>query len=79
MKKSLSIRTQLCPSCKVEICRDTNAAVTILYKGLNILGVERNKHNSTSGHEGCTPEGGKAGEKITATADEKLDIVSEPL
>lgn len=47
--------------------------------GLNILGVEWNKHNSTLGHEGCTPEGGKAGEKITATADEKLDVVSEPL
>jgi putative transposase len=42
-KKSLSTRTHSCPSCKVEICRDTNAALNILHKGLNILGVEWNK------------------------------------
>jgi hypothetical protein len=56
-----------------------NTALNILNEGLNILGFEWNKHNNTSGHEGSTPEGGKAGEKITATADEKFDAVSEPL
>ena len=50
VKKSLSTRTHSCPNCKIEICRDTNAALNILHKGLNILGVEWNKH-STSGHD----------------------------
>jgi predicted RNA-binding Zn-ribbon protein involved in translation (DUF1610 family) len=39
-KKALSTRTHSCPSCGVEICRDTNAAINILKKGLNILGFE---------------------------------------
>jgi 3-deoxy-D-manno-octulosonate 8-phosphate phosphatase (KDO 8-P phosphatase) len=30
MKKSLSTRTHCCPSCGIEICRDTNAAINIL-------------------------------------------------
>jgi putative transposase len=51
VKKSLSTRTHSCPNCKIEICRDTNAALNILHKGLNILGIEWNK-NSTSGQEG---------------------------
>jgi len=38
-----------------------------------------NKHHSTSGHEGSVPEGRKAGETNTATADEKFDAASEPL
>jgi putative transposase len=42
-KKALSTRTHSCPSCGVEICRDTNAAINILRKGLNILGVEWQK------------------------------------
>ncbi len=50
VKKALSTRTHSCPNCKIEICRDTNAALNILHKGLNILGVEWNKH-STSGHD----------------------------
>ena len=58
VKKSLSTRTHSCPNCKIEICRDTNAALNILHKGLNILGVEWNKQlggfpaqHSTSGHD----------------------------
>jgi putative transposase len=50
VQKSLSTRTHSCPSCKIEICRDTNAALNILHKGLNILGIEWNK-NGTSGQE----------------------------
>ena len=50
VKKALSTRTHSCPNCKIEICRDTNAALNILHKGLNILGVEWNK-NGTSGQE----------------------------
>jgi putative transposase len=93
VKKSLSTRTHSCPNCKIEICRDTNAALNILQKGLNILGVEWNKHNSgkcglgvspseapfqdsTSGHEGSAPEGGKAGEKTASTAEKRFDAAS---
>jgi putative transposase len=70
VKKSLSTRTHSCPNCKIEICRDTNAALNILHKGLNILGVEWNKH-STSGQEGSASENeGKRGERCTSTVDE---------
>ncbi|MGL5806164.1 MAG: zinc ribbon domain-containing protein, partial [Xenococcaceae cyanobacterium] len=67
VKKSLSTRTHSCPSCKIEICRDTNAALNILHKGLNILGVEWNKH-STSGQEESAEKSGKPGEKTTSVA-----------
>ncbi len=40
VKKSLSTRTHSCPYCKTEICRDTNAAINILKKGMGILGIE---------------------------------------
>ncbi len=40
-KKSLSTRTHSCANCGVEICRDTNAALNILKKGMKMLGVER--------------------------------------
>ncbi len=49
VKKSLSTRTHQCPKCHIEICRDTNAALNILQKGMNILGLEWNS-NSTQGH-----------------------------
>ena len=40
VKKSLSTRTHSCSNCGVEICRDTNAAINILKKGMKTLGVE---------------------------------------
>ncbi len=40
-KKSLSTRTHSCANCGVEICRDTNAALNILKKGMKMLGGER--------------------------------------
>ena len=49
VKKSLSTRTHSCPNCNVEICRDQNAAINILKKGLKILGREYN--NSTFGQK----------------------------
>jgi putative transposase len=48
-KKSLSTRTHSCTNCGVEICRDTNAAINILKKGMKMLGVEW--QNGTSGQE----------------------------
>ena len=53
VRKSLSTRTHSCPSCKVEICRDANAALNILHKGLNILGVEWNKKGTSGQEESC--------------------------
>jgi putative transposase len=47
VKKSLLPRTHKCPKCQTEICRDTNAALNILKKGMSILGAE---YNSTEGH-----------------------------
>ena len=75
VKKSLSTRTHSCPSCKIEICRDRNAALNILHKGLNILGVEWNKY-STSGQEGSGLKERKHGEKTTSTVDEQFNTAS---
>ncbi|MEE3715941.1 transposase [Tumidithrix elongata RA019] len=50
VKKSLSTRTHSCPKCGIEICRDTNAAINILKKGMKMLGVEW-QQNGTSGQE----------------------------
>jgi putative transposase len=50
VKKSLSTRTHSCPKCQTKICRDTNAAINILKKGMKILGVEW--QNSTFGQKG---------------------------
>ena len=47
VKKALSTRTHNCPSCKVSICRDTNAALNILKRGMESLGLE---YSSTQGH-----------------------------
>ncbi|MEH2002530.1 MAG: zinc ribbon domain-containing protein [Nostoc sp.] len=32
VKKSLSTRTHSCSSCGIEICRDTNAAITAIFR-----------------------------------------------
>lgn len=42
VKKTLSTRTHSCPRCKVELCRDENAAINILKKGMKLLGIEWN-------------------------------------
>lgn len=72
-KKTLSTRTHSCPKCNAEICRDTNAAINILKKGLKILGVE---YNSTFGQKGSASNEGKRGEKTGSTIDGQLDIAT---
>jgi len=83
-KKSLSTRTHKCPSCGIELCRDTNAALNILKKGMEALGMEWNQ--GTGGHPETAPsyispsggerEGETTGE-TSASADEgKPDLVS---
>jgi putative transposase len=78
VKKSLSTRTHSCSSCGVEICRDTNAAINILTKGMKVLGVEW-QNNSTQGHWESASREGKLGEKTTNTIDEKSNIASRLL
>ncbi len=39
VKKTLSTRTHSCPNCRFEMDRDQNAALNILKKGLEILGI----------------------------------------
>jgi putative transposase len=78
-KKALSTRTHSCPSCGVEICRDTNAAINILKKGLNMLGVEWNKHSTSGQEESASENEGKHGERCTATVDEQSKTASDSL
>ena len=65
VKKSLSTRTHSCPSCGIEICRDTNAAINILKKGMGILGMEW--QNSTFWQKESASQEGKHGEKTAST------------
>ena len=74
-KKALSTRTHSCPNCQIEICRDTNAALNILQKGMNLLGTEWQK-NGTSGQEESALKEGKHGEKTTSTIEGQPDIAS---
>lgn len=57
VKKTLSIRTHICPNpkCQLVIDRDENAALNILVKGLNQAGVVLN--SSTPGHGGINASG----------------------
>jgi len=73
-KKTLSTRTHSCPNCKVEICRDTNAALNILKKGMNMIGTEW--QNGTSGHEESASQKGKTEEKTASTIKEKSEVAS---
>lgn len=75
VKKTLSTRTHSCPNCGIEICRDTNAALNILQKGMNLLGTEWQK-NGTSGQEESASSEGKHGEKTASTIEEQPDIAS---
>jgi hypothetical protein len=60
--------------------RDQNAALNILKKGLNILGMEW--QNSTFGQKGTAPQGGTTGEISTAVAvgrPSAISAVAEPV
>jgi putative transposase len=74
VKKSLSTRTHSCAHCGIEICRDTNAAINILKKGMGILGMEW--QNSTFGQKESAEQSGKHGEKTTSTIDGQPEIAS---
>jgi putative transposase len=75
VKKSLSTRTHKCPKCKTEICRDTNAALNILKKGMSILGTEFNQY-STEGHSESASKDETLEETSTSVNEEKSDLIS---
>jgi putative transposase len=77
VRKSLSTRTHSCPNCGIEICRDTNAAINILKKGMGILGMEW--QNSTFGQKESASEEGKHRERTTSIIEGKPTIVSGSL
>ncbi|MFS8795995.1 transposase [Synechococcus sp. R70.1] len=45
VKKTLSTRTHRCPRCGLVLCRDHNAALNILRRGLELLGMVWNGTN----------------------------------
>jgi len=71
--ETLSTRTHRCPRCGLVLCRDHNAALNILRRGLELLGMV---WNGTSGHVGTAPEGGTLGESGTAAVEGQPDMVS---
>jgi putative transposase len=75
VKKSLSTRTHACPTCKLELCHDTNAALNILQKGMTILGVQW--QNSTQGHWETAEQSGTTGKIIASAVDRQLETISE--
>ncbi|MBD0363586.1 MAG: transposase [Coleofasciculus sp. C3-bin4] len=50
--KTLSVRLHQCPKCELELDRDENAAINILYKGLTAVGLTVAAYRRLSG---CTP------------------------
>ncbi len=51
--KTLSVRVHECPRCNLEMDRDENAAINILYKGLTAVGLTVAAYRRLSG---CTPD-----------------------
>jgi len=80
VKKTLSTRTHRCPKCGLQLCRDQNAAINILKRGLAIVGAEYN--NSTEGHSESAEPSGKTEEISIAAAGESsstVNAVCEPV
>ncbi|PPT08827.1 transposase [Geitlerinema sp. FC II] len=73
-KKSLSTRTHECPNCGIKMCRDKNAALNILKRGMEILGMERS--NSIGGHPKTASKEGTTGETSTSADKGKPESVS---
>jgi putative transposase len=74
-QKSLSTRTHKCPSCGIELCRDTNAALNILKRGMEALGMEWS-NNRTQGHWETALKEETTGETPTSVDSGKLESVS---
>jgi putative transposase len=74
VKKTLSTRTHSCPNCGLEMCRDQNAALNILKRGMNILGMEW--QNSTFGQKETASQEGTTGEISTSTKARQLVLAS---
>ena len=74
VQKTLSTRTHQCPVCLFVGDRDINAALNILKKGLEMLGIIWN--NGTLGHKGTAPQGGTTGETGTSADERQLESVS---
>jgi putative transposase len=51
--KTLSVRLHQCPKCELELDRDENAAINILYKGLTAVGLTVAAYRRLSV---CTPD-----------------------
>ncbi|MEA5498733.1 RNA-guided endonuclease InsQ/TnpB family protein [Limnoraphis robusta] len=75
VKKTLSTRTHKCPKCHTEICRDTNAALNILKKGMSILGSEYQQY-STQGHWETASNEETLGETSASVNEEKSELIS---
>ena len=48
--KTLSVRLHQCPKCEIELDRDENAAINILYKGLKAVGLTVSAYRRLSGY-----------------------------
>ncbi|MDR9403114.1 MAG: hypothetical protein RI580_06715 [Halothece sp. Uz-M2-17] len=59
----------------IELCRDTNAALNILKKGMELLGMEWS-NNSTQGHWETASKGEKTGETSASANEGKSELVS---
>ncbi len=80
VQKSLSTRTHDCPRCGLVICRDQNAALNILKRGLEVVGAEWN--NSTEGHSETGEQSRTTGEMSTAAGvgqPASVSAVAEPV
>jgi putative transposase len=74
VQKTLSTRTHQCPVCLFVGDRDRNAALNILKRGLEMLGIVWS--NGTLGHKGTAPPGGTLGERGTSTTEGQPEVAS---
>lgn len=75
VKKTLSTRTHTCPNCGFEACRDTAAAMNILNKGMQLLGIEW--QNGSVGHTQTGEKSRTTGEIIASTLESKVSSASD--
>lgn len=75
VKKTLSTRTHSCPSCGFEACRDTVAAMNILKRGMQMLGIEW--QNSTFGQKETGEKSRTTEEMIASTLGSQVNGASD--